>query len=514
MTKVSNPKINIIKAPAETSISNAPQKVLVIGQQTGSVYTTGQLVESIENRNVEITNMGLDSHIASMLRAFKAINQETQIDAIPLDDAGAAVQATGTIAFTVGPAGEDGAYIVNIGSRENHSYEIAVAETDTVTTIGDALVAAITADANAIVTAVNTAGSVAITAVNGGTIGNGIGLEVQGIVDSVTVAVTGMASGATDPVLTNLFDVVADTRYQTIIYPNTYDIDVVTDDFLDARWNVDNQIMDGVAIISKTDTLSNLKTYLNAENSQSEIVHCNYLVNETLYKGSALFEWDDVISAQFGALRSLRLTEGANISRYVKAGNFDLIGGTQAASLPYFNTPFFDLPIIDVGKGWLATEITELNDAGGFVIGNNVARNNVICGQVYTTYKTDVAANPDTTYQFLNLVDTHSNIAEYYFNNLRRDYAQYRLTDGAVVPGYNIANENTIRSSFIEYYQTLSGPGFLLTRAGQDNVKFFSENLTFTLDLEEGKVSSIAEVPLVVQLRQMDVILKAIFETS
>ena len=43
------------------------------------------------------------------------------------------------------------------------------------------------------------------------------------------------------------------------------------------------------------------------------------------------------------------------------------------------------------------------------------------------------------------------------------------------------------------------------------NLDFFSKNLAFTLDLQEGKVTSIAEVPLVVQLRQLDVILKAVF---
>jgi hypothetical protein len=87
------------------------------------------------------------------------------------------------------------------------------------------------------------------------------------------------------------------------------------------------------------------------------------------------------------------------------------------------------------------------------------------------------------------------------------------LTDGAVVNGRNIANEQTLKSSFVEYYNTLSGPDYVLTRAGQENLNYFIENLSFTLDLLDGKVTSIAEVPLVVQLRQMDVILKAVFNT-
>lgn len=512
MTTVSNPVIKATKAPASQTISNASQTVLVVGQQTGAVYTSGQLVKSISNSPTEVTNFGLDSHITAMINAYKLINKETRIDAIPLDDAGGATAASGTIAFS-GTATAAGTITVNIGSRKNHSYDLAVAVGDTATVIGDALVSAITADTSAIVSGVNTTGSVALTALNGGTVGNQIGLEGDGVVAGITFTVTGFSGGATDPVLTGLFDVVGNQRYQTVIFPGSYDETVLTD-FLDPRFNAANSILDGVGVISKTDTISNIKSFLNSKNSQSLVVHANTLVNDTLYKGSALFELDDVIAAEFAAVRALRLTDGANISRYVIASNLDVIGGTASASLPYFNTPFFNLPVIDTNQGWSTTEESEINDAGGFVIGNNITRTNVIASQVYTTYKTDVAGNPDLTYQFLNSVDTLSNIAEFFFNNLRADYAQYRLTDGAVIPGRNMANEQTIRSSFIEYYQTLSGEDYVLTRAGQTNVTFFSDNLTFSLDLLEGKVTSIAEVPLVTQLRQLDVILKATFDIN
>jgi phage tail sheath gpL-like len=512
MTVVSNPVVNITKAPASQTISNAPQKVLIIGQQTGTFYTSGQLIEEIGNANVEIGNIGKGSHLAEMVRAFKKVNQVTRVDAIPLDDAGGAVDATGTIAFT-GTATEAGTITVYIGSRKNHAYSIAVASADTASDIGDKLVTAIGDDEYAVVSGVNTTGSVALTAKNGGTVGNNIGLQVSGAVTGISSTVTAMSGGATDPTLTTLFDVIGEERYQTIIYPGSYAIATLTTDFLDGRWNVSNSIQDGVGIISKTDTFANIGTFLDAQNSQSLVVHCNETVNDALYKGSSLFELDDVISAQFGAIRSLRLTDGSNVSRHVIASNLDLIGGTSAASLPYFNTPLFDLPIIDIGKGFSSTEVASINAKGGFVAGNNVTRSNVILGQVYTTYKTDVAGNVDQTYQFLNYVDTLSNIAEFFFNNLRADYAQYRLTDGAVVNGRNIANEQTLKSSFVEYYNTLSGPDYVLTRAGQENLNYFIENLSFTLDLLDGKVTSIAEVPLVVQLRQMDVILKAVFNT-
>lgn len=514
MTVISRPIVNITKAPDSNTISNAPQKILVVGQQTGSTYTSGQLVESIGNDNTEIAAIGNGSHLGEMLRRIKQVNQVTRVDAIPLDDNGSAVDATGSIAFS-GTATAAGTITINIGSRNDHSYDIAIAIGDTATEVGDALVTAIGADTYAIVTAVNTTGSVALTAKNGGTVGNQIGLESDGTVAGISVTVTAMSSGATDPVLTNLFDVVGDERYQTVIFPGSYDVTVVantatsTTSFLDPRWNVTNNILDGVAVISKTDTLSNLKTFLNLRNSQSLIVNCDELVNDTYYKGSTVFELDDVKSAEIGAIRALRLTDGANLSGKVIANNLDLIGGTNKSSFPYFNTPL-SFPVIDIGKGWSDVEIGELNDAGGFVVGNNRGKTSVILDNVVTTYKTDSASNTDVTYKYLNRVDQLSNIAEFLYNNLRADFPQFRLTDGDVIPGYSIANANTIISKFVEYYNTMSGGDYLLVRAGRANIQYFKDNLTVTLDLVNGKVTSTMKTQLVSQLRQFDVIVQAV----
>lgn len=512
---VSNPIINITKQSASQTISNAAHKVLIIGQQTGSVYTGGELVESIGNANVEIGNFGKGSQVAEMVKGFKSVNQVTRLDVIPLDDNGSGVQSTGTIAFS-GTATEAGTLIVSIGSRTSHKYSVSIALGDTATEIGDALVSLVNGDAHKIVSASNTTGTVTLTANNAGTYGNGIGLEVKGVVGGVAPSVTAMTGGATDPVLTSLFDVIGDSRYQTIVFPGNYDVALVADSassttsLLDPRWNEDNAILDGVCVISKTDTLANLKTFLNARNSQSLIVNAQKSVNDSLYKGSAVFELDDVIAAKIGAVRSLRLTDGANISQFVIASNLDSKGGSHIASFPYMNTPL-TLPIIDTGKGWSSAEQTELNTAGGFVVGNNVAGNGIVIGQVYTTYKTDAAGNVDKTYQFLNNVDVTSAGAEFLFNNLKSAYSQSRLTDGALVTGYNMVNENAIRGKLVELYNVLSGEGYLLYRAGEDNIKYFVDNLTISLDLLNGKATSTAKVPLVAQLRRLDLVLQAVF---
>ena len=52
----------------------------------------------------------------------------------------------------------------------------------------------------------------------------------------------------------------------------------------------------------------------------------------------------------------------------------------------------------------------------------------------------------------------------------------------------------------------------MLTRAGQENVTFFSENLVIQLDLTQGKVTALAKVPLVSQLRVIDITLEAVLD--
>jgi len=514
MTIVSKPIVNVTKSPAITTISSAPQKVLIVGQQTGTTYTSGQLVENIGNNTSDITAFGAGSMIAESIAGFKNKNKVTRIDAIPLDDAGASTAAAGTVVFT-GTATASGTFTVNVGSRDNHSYTISVAIGDTATVVGDALVTAITADTNKIVTAINTTGSVALTAVNKGTVGNAIGLEIVGTVAGLTPSVTAMASGATDPVLTALFDVIDGVRYQTVIYPSNLDITVLADtitsstSLLDPRWNVSNNILDGVGVVYKTDTLSNLKALGDARNSQSLTIRGNKPVNDALYKGSAKFELDGVLSAGWAAIRALRLTDGATLGN-ILIGTTDLIGGPNKASVPYFNTAF-EFPIEDIGKGWTQSEIADLNSSGVSVDGANIARNSTIMGEAFTTYKTDAAGNLDTTYKFLNRTDQHSVAAEFFFNNSRRDFAQKILTTGPIRSDLQV-NESVIISKFVEYYVTLSGPSYLITRSDQSSLNLFKTSLeeNIAIDLAEGKVTSSMDLFITSQLRRLDITLEAV----
>lgn len=519
MTIIRQPDVTSSLLPAAVKAGINPQKVLFVGQMTSAgTAVTGALNQNIGNDNSWDTLFGLDSMLAAMVRAGRKINGITQFDAIALDDA-AGTPATGTITFT-GPATEAGTLTVYAGSKKNNAYVIAITDTETETAIAAAVAAAITADTKAPVNAISALGVVTLTAVHDGTFGNTLGVAVEGTVGGVGTTIVAMASGATDPTLTGVFDVVGDTRYQAVIWPYDTNLTVLTD-FLDPRFNVDNNILDGVGFVSTTDTLSNHLSALGAENSESLSVNADKLeIATTTYKGPAILEIPVVKAAEFAAIRGLRLTENANIGSFVITRSArDSFGGAALASKPYFNTPFPDLELVNVGMGWTDTEIGQLKAAGGWAAGKNRAGNEVITGEVVTTYKTDVAGNPDPTFTFLNYVDTTSAIREYFVNNYRSKYAQFRLTAGALIRGRDSANANSLAAFAAELNSDLGSPDFALTQTGVGTIndvqvdfdKLFRDNVVVTLDLVNGKVIIAIKVFVIVQLRIIQIPIQIAF---
>lgn len=517
---IRKPDVTINIVPSYQKQINQAQKVLFVGQKTSAgSATSGQLYTDIGNANEQTPLFGAASMLDLGIRAFRKINKQSRVDAISLDDSGTGVDATGSIVFT-GTASAAGTLTFDIGSSVNNRYSISVTNTETADAIGTALAAAINADTMSPVTAINTTGSVAITAKNKGLEGNFIGLRVTGSVSGVTIVVTAMASGANNPSLTNLFDVVGTNRYQTVVFPESYTVSVLSA-FLDDRFNVDNNVLDGVGVICATDTFANLKTLVNALNDKTLFYILDKKVSDTYYKGSRIFEIDYVKASEVSAIRSLRLTDGADISRYVitTTGLKDNFGGMSIASLPYFNTSFYNLPLIDLQYDFTDSEVEQLKTAGGSVLGNNMSLNNVIAGEFVTTYKNDAGGNPDKTFKYLEYVDTASNIREYFYNNARTRFAQCRLTDGDVIPQRNMANPKIISAYFDELYQDLAKE-YVLTQWGKDQttgvefLSYFKQNKTVTLDLELGKATVTMIVPIVTQLRAIYVTMQVGFSTN
>lgn len=498
---ISSPSVTFNIIPASQLSGVAEQKTLIVGQMlaAGSA-TAGDLIIDLPDDGSEDSLFGQRSHLAGMIRAFKRENKVSQLDVIALDDDGGATKGTAEVDFTGSVATEAGEINVIVGSEKDHNYEVGIADTDTATDIGAALVSLITADGDAPFTAVNVAGVVTITAANGGTLCNDWGIKVTGSVPGVTIALTGWAGGATDPSLTGILDPTAAIRYQTIVWPSAYTITVVGDD-LDAKFNVYNNVLDGVAIQGQSDTLANLKAYVASLNSQSIVILGQKKISVADNRiGPQTFEFLDNMAAQVAAIRALRLTADANITRYLTTvASRDQFGGMAIGSLPYFNTALPNAGIGLPSDDFSPEDLLELSSNGVATYGPNRAYNGTIMGEFVTTYLTDVAGNPDTSYKFLNTVDTASLIREFFFVNFKRRYAQTRLTAGDILPGRDMANASSIRAFCNELYDELADEA--LTQKGVAAKKDYNDNLEIVVTVSEGKVEVYQRPLLVSQIR-------------
>ena len=509
----SNPKTTFTIVAANTVVENAEQKVLLVGQMISGTATPGALVTNIQNESSENDLFGRQSQLAEMVRAFKRINPVSRLDAIPLADNGSGVAATAAVTFT-GTATASGTLYVSVGSSVNHRYQLDVSSGNTAATLATNLTALITADLSALMSAAAVSGACNLTALNDGTIANSYTIKVEGLVEGISVAITAPSAGATDPSVTSVFDVIDGLRYQTIVMPVQYGTSTLGT-LLTSRFNVDNDVLDGIGVFTKIDTYANLVTLGGTLNNQSLIVLGNQTVSRTALKGGQIVEFDFCISAEFAAVRALRLTLDQNISQYVLGGESrDQFGGPALSTLPYFNTPFYNLPVIEQGDQFTSLEIDALNAAGISVLLNNIANNQLIAGQIVTTYKTDAGGNPDLSYKYLNYVDTISNIREYMFNNAKSDFRQARLTQGDLVPNRRMFNQAGIEAVFDGYYLALSGPDFVLVQAGEGAMQYFKENRSASIDLSQGQVTMNMVVPIVTQLREILATLKISFSTD
>lgn len=505
MTKISFPTTTTTLSGAQVEVENQPQKILIVSQMVAAgTAVSGELNENIQSD--ADTLAGSNSIGAALVRAVRGLNQDTQIDLILLDDAGAGTQAAGEVAFT-GTATEAGELTVIIGSEQNHSLSVPVSVGDTATVIGDTLAAAIAADSNIQVTGANTTGTVAITAVHKGTVGNDVPLEVRGAVAGVTVALTAMSGGATDPTLTGVFDAVDGVRYQTIVWTWPGALTELST-LVNARFNVTDDILDGIGFTGKADTLANTLSALGAIDAFICYVADKAEDSSTL-KGASNVEHPLVQAANAAALRALKLTEGAAIASInVGDSGLDGIGGPALASRPLANTPVRNMPAARPGRGWSRLEITQINAVGGSVIGTNRRGNATVLGEMLLAYSTD------PSFGFVNYFDTSVGIREYYQNNLRSRFAQSRLTDGSPVAGRPSVNKRIFEAALVEMYDTLSGPDFALTRAGEANRLFFIQNMVVLLDTQTGTVTWSAKSPIVTQVRNINGSIQIAFATS
>lgn len=534
MTHIREPKVTVNKLPAVLPPTLDEQRVLVIGQKidAGSA-TSGTVVTNITDADIG-PKFGTKSMIGEQLRQSLQILRESgsaripRIDALPFDDLSTGVAATGKITVTeyggsTGLASTAGTITMIIGSAQRYSFSYTWAETDTIASIREGMIGVVNDNITCPFSAVVNNNDVEIHFSNDGECGNKIGIGFSGttpdatageIIGNVVFAVTGFTGGTGNPLVSDVTDALNNIteRYQTVCCPQEWAAEPVRI-WLDSRWNVDNNILDGTAITTFVGTANEIIAYKLTQNSKSLVVVGSTTENSSTYVGPVYREFEFTKNCHIGVIRALRRTDNANLIRYVVNGmTFDLEGGPALASLPYHNTPLYNINATDSNLGFSDGDVVGLNDSGVTVMGNNISNTMVILGQMVTTYKTDSSGHPDPTWHFQNTVDTMSVAAEYIFDSFKKDYVQMRLTTGPLTAGRGVANEASILASFKKYYLELAD--LMIVRGGEDDIKFFLDSILIHIDLVMGAVTMSANLPIVVQLRSILANLTTTFNTG
>jgi phage tail sheath gpL-like len=518
MSVVSNPVVSARLLPADVFTTFEERVCLLIGQQTAAATaTSGQLYTNVQDKTVAQIEalFGAQSELTNRILQFRVSSKNVvRLDIIPIDDAGAAVQATGTVDFTGSTATEDGTITVNVVDKYAFSVTLQITSGDDAIAIGDALVSAIGSLTNIPVTAVNTTGSVALTASNGGTVGNAYGIEIDGDVAGVTVAITGFASGATNPTITSaIFDVVQGQRYTGIGWPGAWvaDVDILTD-FLDSRFITNNETLDGQGFVGVHDTKANIDSLLSTiGNKHVVVVGGNNVVNTATFKGPVVLKPADYSMAYFMGARARRLTLDSDISDLVVSvsGIYDLRGGAALASLPYFNTVDKLAAIAEPQLLYTFAEQQDLENSGFTVIGTDRTRTKVVFGPVVTPYTLDSLGNPNESFHYLNYLDTGSVCREILLTSAKSRFAQSRLTTGDTIAGRNMDNAASIKAHYLSVYRRLAENA--LVEAGSTAERYVAENTTVEINKASRAVSVYSVLPLVTQIGSIDYTLQFVF---
>lgn len=259
--------VEIDTSRAVRGVGIQPHETLVIGQMLGTAAAP-DTVYPIDSPNDASILFGSGSQVTQMVKAYKEVDTLTPLSCIGIADAGAGAAAAGAIACT-GTATETRELAVYVaGARVS----AAVVAGDTADAIEGKIVAALELIEDTLPVTATGGTDVTLTARQKGTIGNQIFIGHSQLPGErppagITITVTPMSGGASDPSYTNSITAMGDTQYNTVvggIANGVATTALVTE--METRWGPMSQL-DGVLFAAYADTRANLTTLGNSYNS-------------------------------------------------------------------------------------------------------------------------------------------------------------------------------------------------------------------------------------------------------
>ena len=451
---------------------------LLIGQRlsTGTAAVTVPITvgSAVDARS----KFGAGSMLAVMAEAFRRQNPTGQLWAVPIADAGGAVQGTTTITVSAAATGAGTIALYIAGRRVAVGITGAATTAEVATAINTAIVAAGGGPTGILPVASAVSGSI-VTLTNRNA-GAALDIDVrhsyhadESLPPGVALTIAAGTAGATDPNITTALDAVEDERFNVIAHPYNAAASMVSlESELTGRWGPVRQL-DGVAFTAFRGTASAATTYGNTRNSP----YSSVMGIST--SPSSVMEWSGAI-----------------------AGSVALSAASDPA-LPFTTLPLRGiLPAPLTARFSHAERETLLSDG---IATHTVDRTGVVSiERMVTTYQTATGGVPDTAYRDTNTVFTVSFLRASLRQRLATKFRRYKLAnDGTRFgPGQRVATPSTVRADIIALFRQWEGAGLV------ENADAFKEGLVVERNTGDANRLDILLTPdLVNQLRVMGAVI-------
>lgn len=265
-----------IEFDASRAVSGLPpidNRVLLVGQMFAAGSADEATIHPIVEAGQAVALFGRGSMLARMAAAYKASDRYSTVHAIGLDDAAGSTAASGTITVT-GPATAAGTIALMVAGVR---LAVGVAKAAAAITVAASIAAAVNAAADLPVTAAVGANPnehvVTLTARNKGAAGNDIDLRHshyagEALPAGIGLAIVAMANGATNPDIDDIWGVIGDEPYRTIVVGHIdAAIAATIKAELDDRWGAE-RMLESVAYAAKPGSQGTLAAFGAGLNSE------------------------------------------------------------------------------------------------------------------------------------------------------------------------------------------------------------------------------------------------------
>jgi len=434
-----NIKVPLYWVEVDPSMAGLPTinlRALLVGTKLVAGSAPADIATPIASQAQADLAFGQGSELARMFKAFYANNFANEVWGLPVAEAGGATAATGTVTVTGTPTAA-GTISLYIGGDV---VPVNIATTDTPTTIGAAIVSAITLNPNLPVTATNAAGVVTLTSrfksVNANDITmmlNYYGTQGGEITPpGITITFSGsglLASGTGTPVFTNAISNMGETPFEYVCMP-------YTDSTSLAAWNAEFNFSDtgrwgwqrelfGHCLSAKRGSYATLLTFGDTQNSPTMSIMAVEQASP-----SPIFEWAAAYTAK---------TQRAFINDPARPLQALTLEGIKAAPT---NSRF---------------RFIELNSlaSNGMAIQKISGDNKPMIAREQTNYQLNIYGQPDDAYELMTTLATLAKLLRNQKQAITSKFPRHKLAnDGTKFgPGQAIVTPGIIKAELIHQYQ-------------------------------------------------------------